>query len=457
MTFAPEAAAPSPAHLPTTRSGARPIAFGLAVGGLSVAAYLGAGLARLAGSVAVPVASITALLLVAATPLLRRLARWAGAPRPELCATWSVLGALPLLLLGARIALGNDAVIASHWRCGSGDIGFMLLSPIAFLLLGSLGGLLAFVLTSSSSKRPGAGVGLRLLSRGALLLGMILVGAAALRALHKPSTDNTTWYLSSLPTVAVLPQPPRQAQATVQVPGVAPPEHEFEDETRIGDIVAHRTCDKDACRITLRRAGAPPPPERMVLDSTSSSAGAPLSVQRDEEHGFWIVGGNRAFSDRDLRLTDIYAQDISDELSAPRGWILGGAAGLLVAVALWARSRRLGQRLLGIEAAQAGTLGENGWITFDDDTAARRASPDLALAAGPVLLMRQGTSGGPAGAYRTEGTRSGDEIVAGTRRDLVAGLRARMAGLDALGLVAVLLTAAPLLASWTVGLVFGGW
>ena len=35
-------------------------------------------------------------------------------------------------------------------------------------------------------------------------------------------------------------------------------------------------------------------------------------------------------------------------------------------------------------------------------------------------------------------------------------LRARMAGLDALGLVAVLLTAAPLLASWTAGLVFGG-
>ncbi len=72
-----------------------------------------------------------------------------------------------------------------------------------------------------------------------------------------------------------------------------------------------------------------------------------------------------------------------------------------------------------------------------------------------MLRIRRSAGGASAGSYRTEATLGEDEIVAGAREDLAAALRARMAELSALGIVAVLLTAAPLLASCTAGLVFG--
>lgn len=441
-----------PASLPVARSAGRPLAFGFTVGGLSAAAFLIAGVVRLAGSVAVPVIPITALLLVAATPLIRRQARWAGTPRPDLCAAWSLLGVLPLLFLGAKFAIGNDPVLSSHWRCGSGDIGLAILSPIPFALLGTLAGLLAFIAASSREWR-GTHAGLRILSRGALLLGALLVGAAALRAAHKPSTDQTSRYLDALPTIAVLP-PPVADGAKVPAPvgesGAAMPN--LVDETRFGDIIVRRICSRSSCAVALRRVDRAFPPERMLVGAGSLAEEAEARIQRDEKHGFWIVGGQVAFRDEDLLVTSINIQDIGDELSAPPGWILGGAAGVLVALALGYRRHRLAQRLLQIEAATAGVLGDSGWITFDDDRPARRASPDVALAPGPVLLVGRGTGGGAAGAYRADGQLGGSALVAGERDDLRAALRARLAGLDALGLVAVLLTAAPLVASWTSGL-----
>lgn len=457
MTITPEAASPSPAAFFKARGAARPIAYGLAIGSLTPVAYLAACVVRGAGSVAVPIASITALLLVAATPLLRRLARWAGSPRPELCAAWSLLGAFPLLAFGARIAL-SDPVLSFAWRCRSGDIGLFLLSPIPFALLGALGGLVAFGVSSSRRQRH-EGSRLHLLSRGVLVLGAILVAAAAYRALHKPSTDHATRYLKSLPTIAVFPPPPpAQAGASGPAPESADPAQEVVDEVRFGDIIARRSCKNEMCSVILLRAGGPASPSRSMKQqpvSSQVSLQEPVRIQQDEEHGLWIVGDTRAFRADDLLITDIRVDTIGDELSAPLGWILGGAAGLLLAAALEYGRHRLAQRLLQIEAARAGALGENGWITFDDDARTLRASPDLALSPGPVLLVRRGASAAATGGYRSAGTRGDDEIVAGAREDLAWALRSRMAALSALGLASALLTTAPLLASWTAGLVFG--
>jgi hypothetical protein len=441
---------PAPVHPGAPPAGA-PIVYGLAVGGLTTAAYLGAGVARGAGSVAVPIASIAAALLFATTPLLRRLARWAGSPRPERCAAGSLLGAAPLLFLGAKVALGNDPIVSSHWRCGTGDIGLILLSPIAFLLTGTLAGLLAFALTARGDD---AGSPLRagVLGRGALILGVILVAAAALRAVGHPSTDHASRYLDALPRIAVIPPiDPATAKQVARPMRESTPSPQLVDETRIGDLVAERTCTDGSCSFRLRRGEGPFPPDRMA-ESMPVNGG--VVVVRDEKHGFWIFGGNSAFRDRDLQVTDINVQDIGDELSAPTGWILGGAGGLIVAMALWQKRRRVAQRARRIAAAREGTLGSNGWITLHDDTPAWRASPDLALAAGPVLLLGSGATGGAAGAYRSEGASGGEEIVAGARETIVAALRSRMKDLDALGLAAVVITAAPLLAAWTTGLLF---
>lgn len=113
------------------------------------------------------------------------------------------------------------------------------------------------------------------------------------------------------------------------------------------------------------------------------------------------------------------------ELSAPTGWILGAAGGVVVALGLWQKRGRLAERARTIAAAREATLGENGWITLHDDTPAWRASPDLALAAGPVLLLGSGPKGGVAGAYRSDGASGGEEIVAGARETIVAGIQCR--------------------------------
>ena len=459
MTIAAHPESPSPAPSGLTPDAARPLAFGAAVSGLFTGAFLAAGAVWQVGGIAVPVASITALILIAATPLLRRAARWAGAPRPERCAAWSLLGALPLLFLGAMSAINSDPVLASTWRCGSGDMALVSLSPLAFGLLGALSGLFSFVVTSSRRRRH-TGARIHLVSRGALALGAILVGAAAFRAAHKPSTDHATTYLNSLPTIAVLPAlPGTPGGASAPAPDPTAAAQDDVDETRFGDIIARRACNNESCAIILLREDGPSAPARLdrksALGRVATQEKKAARVQRDEKHGFWIIGDRTAFRASDLQITDIQFRDIGDELSAPLGWILGGAAGLLLAAALEYRRHRLAQRLLEIEAAQPGTLGENGWITFDDDTAALRASPDLPLALGPVLRIRRGAGGASAGSYRSEATLGEDEIVAGAREDLAAGQRSRMAALSALGIVAVLLTAAPLLASCTAGLVFG--
>jgi len=433
-------------------SGGRPLIFGFAVGGLSAVAFLTAGIVRLVGSVAVPVISITALLLLAATPLLRRLARWAGTPRPDHAAAWSLLGVLPLLILGAQYALGDEPILSSHWRCGTGDIGLAILSPLPFALFGGLGGLLGFILSAARERRH-VYAGIRILSRAALLLGALFASAAALRALHAPSTDNAQRYLDALPTVAALPPlVTTEARTAPPTPTPLEPAPELVDETSFGDLIARRSCVDSICSIALRRKDGRPPPDQKWASERRFPASEPVRIQRDEKHGFWIIGRSAAFRDTDFQVTDITVKDLGDELSAPPGWILGGAAGVLVALALWQKRRHLARRLSTIEAAQSGVLGDNGWITFDDDTAALRAPPDLALSPGPVLLVRRSAAGGAAGAYRSEGPLGRDEMVAGARGDLVSNLRDRLAGLDALGITAVLLTSAPLVAAWASGL-----
>lgn len=434
------------------RSAGLPLVYGVAVGGLTMAAYLGGGLARAVGPAAVPVASITALLLLGATPLIRRVARWAGSPAPSRCAAWSLAGAAPLLFLGAKIAIGHDPVISSHWGCSSGDIGIILLSPLPFATLGALAGLLAFAITASRP-RDLLTRSVALMARGALILAAILVGAASFRALHHPSTDDAKRYIASLPTVAVLPPlDPTRAKVVVSARESAPATR-LEDETRVGDITVVRSCLEGSCQVTLRRTDNPAPLESDRGGGSPIQAVSSVAVQHDEKHGFWIVGGQSAFRDKDLQLSDIHVQDISDALSAPKGWILGGLAGVGIALSLWIMRRRLAQRLLRIEAAREATLGENGWVTFHDDSPAWRASPDLGLPPGPVVLIGRGV-GGRKGAYRSEGAHGGDEIVAGARADLAAGLRRRTHELDALGFVTVAITVGPLLAAWSSGLVF---
>jgi hypothetical protein len=372
----------------------------MGVGGMATAAYLGAGAARTAGGIGVPIASITALALLASTPLLARVARWAGSPRPARAAAWSLAGVAPVLYLGAKIAIGNDAVVSSHWRCGTGDIGFIVLSPIAFVLAGSLGGLLAFAFTGSR-ERPGPRSWTGMLARGALLVGAILVAAATSRALHHPSTDATTRYLESIPTVAVLPPiNPATARETLS-PRESAPSPQLEDEIHFGELTAQRRCSDGSCSVALRRGDSPPPAEPMWDRGAGMPADQSMTVQHDAKHGFWIVGGRSAFRDRDLHLTDINVQDVGDELSAPTGWIVGGAAGVVVALGLWAARRRVAQRPLQRDGAP----------------------PD-------------------------------DPIAASAREAIAAAQRARIDDLDALALVSVMLTAAPLVASWGSNLLF---
>jgi len=176
-----------------------------------------------------------------------------------------VLGAAVLLFLGAMIALDNHLVVQSPPLNGAEYAAVRLLSLIPGVLLGAFGGIVAFAITASR-ERTWIATGTGIVARGALLLAGLLVGAATLRAVHHPGTDNAKRYLDTLPTVAVIPPlVPATAKMNLvdstSIEESAHQQEQFEDETRFRDITARRTCVKGSCSVTLTANHSPPRPE----------------------------------------------------------------------------------------------------------------------------------------------------------------------------------------------------
>lgn len=429
-------------------SGARPVVFGFFMGALAGVAFVAAGVLRLASDVVVPVASITAILLLLGKPIADRLAAWAHIPRPQIVSAIGLMAMAPMLFLGALMAMG-DPILSSHWRCGTGDIGFAMLAPIASFLFGATGALIACVVAGKERR------GVDALIRGgrlvALALSLMLLGGGAIRAANRPDPDH---YLARLPQVGVL--KPVSGDPIEVIPNAGePPERGptrvYED--RVANITVRRECIQESCQIIVLPADGAPRPAEQKWSGVSVSATATLTVYRDEKHDLWIFDHHAAFRGPSHRLVDIYAGDVADGLAPPSGWMIGAAIGVVIAAGVGVKRRRLSRRFAAISAAVPGVHNKNGWITLDESLPSFRAAPDLGLEEGPVLIVTGAGAGAAGGAYRADGSARGVEILAGEREGHLAVIRRQITSLDALAMSAQVLTVAPLVAAWVRGLV----
>jgi hypothetical protein len=432
---------------------AHSLVFSLLMGGLAAVSAIAAFLLWWGVDVVrIPIASVTALLLLAVRPIADRFGAWTRVPSARLAAALGFLGLAPLLALGAWALLNEPLVTAELRISGLAEVELAVLAVFAFPLFGIAGAALAMGVANRAGHRV-----FRLLqigSRAALGLSVLLLAGAAIRAARRPEPDH---YLASLPRVAMIPAvsgepsailpPSRDSSAS----GRADEVRIYED--RIDDLRVRRACVHGQCSVSLDPTDPPAPPDlsrkwiTWTVDETT-----PLALSRDAKHDLWVVGSHHAFRGRDFKLTDIGVDDVADELSPPVGWIAGAALGVALAAGVAFQRRRLQRRLTALAEAKAGVHGRDGWIAFDESLPALRAAPDLGLPEGPVLVVTEQGAGSAGGDYRSGGSLGRAEILPGTREDILAALRGQRAALDAFALTALLLTAAPLLAAWQRGL-----
>lgn len=422
-------------------AGVRAIVFGLLMGGLAGASLIAAFSVRSGvNGVQIPVASATALLLLAGKPVADRIAAWMRVPTARLAAALAFLGLAPLIGLGALIPLGDPILRAERMFCGTGDVMFTMFALLAFPLFGATSALLGVVAANHAGRRVFAL--LRVGRLAALGLGVGLFSLAAIRAARKPDPDH---YLASLPQIGVLSAVAGEPADTLPPDDERSPFRGRPVEARVHiDLVdglrIRRTCAEGECGLSLTPGSCHSRPrwaEGFVDEKT------PLAVSFDAKHHLWVVG-RFAFRGDEFEPDSIRVEDVADELSPPFTWIVGSGLGLLIAAGIAFQRRRLQRRFTVLTEAKAGVHGQNGWIAFDESLPALRAAPDLGLPEGPVLVVPGQEAGSAGGAYRGEGSLGQGEILAGARDDLLFAVRGRIAVLDAFALTALLLTAAPL-------------
>ncbi len=270
----------------------------------------------------------------------------------------------------------SDAIVYSHWRCGTGDIAALFVFPFFAGFVTFAGALVSWALA-----KPLVGlrqrVGLRRIvpvtALPAVLAGAVLVGAAASTTL-KPTPEE---WLASLPTVGVIPDAPKDALCFPLPPFVYPEAkevsvpnrctvgtttiagHEVERQCPLaphGDMGCDVRIDGDFAsgfdrlsvrEIELRSAGA----SRTVLFANGSPIGA-------------IEAGKRG-------LRDVTLRDVAGEIDTAKHFLPAAVLGLLLAFVMsFASARSLFARrtLAGFEDA---TLDESGWLQLGDDRAIR--------------------------------------------------------------------------------------
>ncbi|EYF05683.1 hypothetical protein [Chondromyces apiculatus] len=461
---------------PSVLTGARVLAVGALSGGVSVAALVVTG--SFAAALDLPFPALFAAALLAATPLLASVARWAGVDRPYTAAAFAPLALFPMLLLYASYGLSQPHIV-SHWRCGTGDVGLLMLAPFAFGMLGSLGGLLGVAL--AGRERRTMDTVLRAFALASTALAVALWAMSAVKAARYPVIAD---YVEALPGAVTVPpvagEPLERRPRTEMPGGLALPsgeegakkplvEERFVDPVPGHPVTLVRACVDEHCTFTLLpTAGGGTPSEALPdhLAGGTSKRAQPIVVRHDPAHRLWILGGVHdvqavAFEESGgkLSLADVGPRDVGDALSPPLDWLVAGALGLLFAVLAQAWRWREAARLTHVGRALEGTLGEQGWVSFAGAMPARRVAPELSLPPGPVLVLdapsssdahadapAQGAAG--SGVYRDGLLLGADTVVAGERTAVMAPLRAQCVMLDGLTLSAVLLTAAPLLCTW---------
>jgi hypothetical protein len=348
-----------------------------------------------------------------------------GRLRPSFAvpAAVGLLFTVPLVGLAAVFTL-SEPIVASHWRCGTGLVGLVLVAPLAFAGFGAVGASVGGLAARLTRLWPRMVV----LARVAVVASLAASGLLVVREVVRSPRPDAQGWLEGLPAVHELPPVPPFSCTP------APPDMTCEPRVDRFTVAGHeleRRCHvSGGCTLRLAAAG-----------EEWAEVGDGGTVYVAAEQGLLFVDRAAVFDLRDGgRLIDLDVRRLSGAVGAPRSWVWIAALGFVVALLpIAVAARRIRERRL-FEVARAGWV-EAGVLRFDDAEHPLRARPVEPVGDGPVLALPTGLS--PPPGYRCV---SGPpwRVAPGTRVALLASNRAAEHAAWLIALAIGALAAAPL-------------
>lgn len=404
----------------------------------------------------VPFLTGLALLVAVQKPLVDRVAwRFLGSSGPSIA--WAWFAALSgLFAMGAMVAL-HDPIVCSHFRCGTGDIAFMLAAPIAVLVVGSVATLVLRALVRAD--RPSARRALSFALPALFVFVAIVDVTQLVRTAFVPDAQG---YFDRMEQIALF--PPVPSHPITGLDRTDPePTRTFVD--RQGGLEVTRVCGSNsrACDVNVRFGPDISLPSEAVEGFHWVGADESIRVLRDPQRPV-LVFAREDRTTRRVSYGDVHpargyfagaydtarrdwitisAASISNRIAAPHGWMGGALLGLVVASWFVFTMRRARARSEAeLARFREGHLGADGTLTFDDGTAPTKITE--AGDFGPVVVLG---GGDPDSAhYRDDGKRAPTFLAFGSRQHLRAAANHVSRGRAMYAFAVLLLASAPILA-----------
>lgn len=342
-------------------------------------------------------------------------------PRLAAAASLSTLGWLPLIFL--LLGVFSDPIVSTHWRCGTGQMGVVFFAPIALVPM-----LVTSSVVAALTRFP-AGDGILRAAAFVAVGGVLLATGVSLTRLDRPDADT---YVASMPVVRTLGPGESFALADGRVLTYAEAPSPARLESSGGAAA-------DSCSLVGIQGASY---EARVGEGPRC---LPWTVRHDKQEDLWVIetpGTPFAFHGTDHESRDVMVRDVSQSISPPVGWTLGGVVGSLLGALFLVAGVALQRRRDTIDTIEA-TLEPDGWVKVPGMPPVA-LSGAVAIMPGPVLLR---VSGATAASYRATGSGTVSTWRVGTLADARADLQARAVRMYAFALTSALLVAAPLLLS----------
>lgn len=235
-------------------------------------------------------------------------------------------------------------------------------------------------------------------------------------------------------------------------------------QIKLDGLSVIQKCEKEGCKTRLVSDpeefwGGFHDDERMwsaaLRDAPLQDWGESIRIARDpEEPIFYVLGLGSKIEYRldgvEYRASELDQARIVAKASPPRSWLGFGLFGLaLIGVLFAVRRSRARKGTSHLDAAQPGTLGEDGFVTLADERRIRTDS-SLNASSGPVLVLRPS----PGTVYREDTVLRPEDILPGTLEEHLSRHRNNLLRIDAVCATCATLFAAPLAGAAAAGLVF---
>jgi hypothetical protein len=346
-------------------------------------------------------------------------------------------------VLGYHVARALDHAVRFADAPGVGHLDPHVVMPWAAFAT-FVGGGLAWALTAAvRPKRLTAALQAVAGTLLACAAGALTFGAA--RAATRPTASA---YVASLPLVATLP-PMRTREGGRWIVKWG---YRFlqpiadDDEREVDGIFTRRRCTTDGCTLQILtrgrdRSAGPLPGRDWTVDVHDT-----VWIRRDERHHQLVVERGAGAPHARLWLDAATGAGAEPAVSVtatapPVDWLLGGALGLVVAVAALAFRPAAVRQAARARHGRVG-IADGETVTFPDGTPPLALPPSRAGVRGPVVVVPARLP--PQPSFRETGAIVEGEILLGTQADLADAAEVASAGRAAYAIFALAIACAPL-------------